>query len=128
MRDATLVLTIDAGGSGVKASVLCVRTCQVLGSARREYRASYPEPDQAEFDNPERLHERQVRLKRVELRRLSGHDPPDRGIGAPPQWLDESHRVRPATRRPAVTWERGSTSTPTSPWRAAPSPRRAHVS
>ena len=53
MRDATLVLTIDAGGSGVKASVLCVRTWRVLGSARREYRASYPEPDQAEFDTAE---------------------------------------------------------------------------
>jgi sugar (pentulose or hexulose) kinase len=50
MRDATLVLTLDAGGSGVKASVLCVRTWRVLGSARREYEASFPEPGHAEFD------------------------------------------------------------------------------
>src|SRR5881275_570376 len=49
-REATLVLTIDAGGSGVKAGVLCVREWRVLASARREYRPSYPAPGQAEFD------------------------------------------------------------------------------
>lgn len=48
--EPTLVLTIDAGGSGVKANVLCVREWQVLGSARRIYQPSYPAPRQAEFD------------------------------------------------------------------------------
>lgn len=48
--EPTLVLTIDAGGSGVKASVLCVREWRVLGSGRREYHVSYPAPHLAEFD------------------------------------------------------------------------------
>lgn len=48
--EASLVLTLDAGGSGVKAGVLSVRDWQVLGTALREYRVSYPEPGHAEFD------------------------------------------------------------------------------
>ncbi len=49
-REATLVLTIDAGGSSVKATVLCTRMWRVLACARSEYRALYLAPHHAEFD------------------------------------------------------------------------------
>lgn len=49
----TLVLTIDAGGSGVKAGVVCTRDWRVLAVGHRDYRASHPEAGHAEFDTQE---------------------------------------------------------------------------
>ena len=46
----SLVLTIDAGGSGVKASVLCTREWRVLAVGHRDYQPSYPQLGHAEFD------------------------------------------------------------------------------
>ena len=45
-----LVLTIDAGGSGVKATVVSAASARLLSCVRREYRASFPEPGRVEFD------------------------------------------------------------------------------
>ena len=45
-----LVLTIDAGGSGVKATVFSAAHARLLACVRREYRASFPEPGRVEFD------------------------------------------------------------------------------
>lgn len=49
--EPTLVLTIDAGGSGVKVNVLCTRAWTVLGSATAEYRSLHPRPGFVEFDH-----------------------------------------------------------------------------
>lgn len=43
-------MTIDAGGSGVKASVFCVRDWRIVSTGVREYAASYPAPHLIEFD------------------------------------------------------------------------------
>jgi xylulokinase len=45
-----LVLTLDAGGSGVKAAVVSARDGSVAGSARRDYSPQYPAPGLVEFD------------------------------------------------------------------------------
>lgn len=50
VREANLVLTVDAGGSGVKASVLHSDEWRVVGTGQREYRATHPQPDRSEFD------------------------------------------------------------------------------
>jgi sugar (pentulose or hexulose) kinase len=47
---ADLVLTIDAGGSGVKVTVFSAANARLLACVRGEYRASFPEPGRAEFD------------------------------------------------------------------------------
>lgn len=48
-----LVLTIDAGGSGVKAGVVSTRDWRVLAVGYRDYRAAHPEAGHAEFDPQE---------------------------------------------------------------------------
>jgi len=47
-----LVLTIDAGGSGVKATVFSAAAGRLAACVRRAYRASFPEPGRAEWDPP----------------------------------------------------------------------------
>jgi xylulokinase len=47
---ADLVLTIDAGGSGVKATVLSAATGRLLACVRRGYRASFPAAGLAEWE------------------------------------------------------------------------------
>jgi sugar (pentulose or hexulose) kinase len=48
--NAELVLTIDAGGSSVKAGVVAARAGTVRGTAQREYQSSHPRPGWGEFD------------------------------------------------------------------------------
>jgi sugar (pentulose or hexulose) kinase len=50
MPNAELVLTIDAGGSSVKAGVATAHTGAIAGAARREYRSSHPRSGWGEFD------------------------------------------------------------------------------
>jgi len=45
-----LVLTIDAGGSGVKATVFSAAAGRLLACVRRGYRTSFPAPGRAEWD------------------------------------------------------------------------------
>ena len=47
---ADLVLTIDAGGSGVKATVLSAASGRLLACARHGYRASFPVAGHAEWE------------------------------------------------------------------------------
>jgi sugar (pentulose or hexulose) kinase len=50
VTDDPLVLTIDAGGSSVKATVCAAGGARTVASARRPYRAMYDESGRAEFD------------------------------------------------------------------------------
>jgi xylulokinase len=47
---AELILTIDGGGTSVKASAYSLQTHQILTGVTEEYSASYPSPELAEFD------------------------------------------------------------------------------
>src|SRR5690349_11488219 len=52
-RPVTLVATIDAGGSGVKAGVVCTETWRTLASIRREYAPVAREPGALEWEPSE---------------------------------------------------------------------------